>query len=108
MSTLDQRRGVGESFTDSGGGFFESLSSFGADVFSEALAIKTAGVLNDMRDDAGLAKPVSENQKQVLVGPGGENKTFGVVDSQLKNWLMIGGAIVLILIVLVVMFGGRK
>jgi len=108
MSTLDQRRGVGESFTDSGGGFFESLGQFGSDVFSEALAIKTAGVLNDMRDDAGLARPQSANQNPVLVGPGGETKTLGVADSSLKNWLMIGGAVVLILIILMVLLGGRK
>lgn len=89
-------------------GFWESGSAFLGDVFSEALAIKTAGALNDMREDAGLAKPQSENQKQTLVGPGGENKTVSVAESNVKNWLMIGGAAVLILLILLVLLGGRK
>lgn len=107
MSTLDQRRGVGEDLSE-GGSFWESAAKFGTDVFSEALAIKTTGLLNDMRQDAGLAKPVSENQQSTLVGPGGENKAQAVQDETMKNWLMIAGAGVLVLLILVMLIGGRK
>jgi hypothetical protein len=96
-----QRTGF-ESFTDS---FFE----WGSNVASQALAIQTAGWLNDMKQDNGLAKP-SIDQPDPVVGPGGDNRTPAVQteNQNLKTWLMIGGGLILFLLVVMVLLGGRR
>lgn len=91
--------------------FWESAGAFGADIFSEALAIKSQHLLNDMRDDAGMARPQATRQVQPMVGPGGENQTQApaATSNNLKTWLMVGGGILLlIVVVMVLMPRGRR
>ncbi|WP_261840892.1 hypothetical protein [Aliamphritea ceti] len=99
----------GEDDASKASGFFESGLDFLGNFAGQALNIAAQGQLNDMRDDAGLARPQSENQRQTLVGPGGENRTVEEADeTDIKQWLIIGGGILLVIIVLMVLLGGRK
>lgn len=83
-------------------GALDGFSSF----ISEALTIEAAGYLNKRAQNAGIA-PKPEDQVPVRTDSNGTNLTTENVTDQAKNWLMIGGAIVLVLVVFWLLLGMR-
>lgn len=82
-----------------GAAWYESaLSGFG-EVVGDALAIKTAGLLNGMKQDAGLV-PKPADQLATRVDNTGANLTSGTTEAKLKTWMIYGGAVVLIVVIL--------
>ena len=87
--------------------WYESFLNGAGEVVGEALAIKTAGYLNGMRNDAGLPQyPQPQNQTPPVVEPGGKNITK---DDQIdtKKYLMIGGGVLIVLALLFALWGRK-
>lgn len=83
-------------------GALDGFSSF----LSEALTIEAAGYLNKRAQNAGIA-PQPENQIPTRTDSNGTNLTTESTTDQAKNWLMIGGAIALVLVVVWLLLGMR-
>ncbi len=91
--------------------WYESLLTGIGEVAGEALAIKTAGYLSEEREKAGLSQyPDSADQVQPVVDANGGNLTGTLLTGQggdkTKNWLMIGGGVVLIAVIIISMSKG--
>lgn len=83
-------------------GALGGLSGF----LSEALTIEAAGYLNQRAQNAGIA-PQPQDQLPTRTDSNGTNLTTESSTDQAKNWLMIGGAIALVLVVVWLLAGMR-
>lgn len=84
--------------------WYESMITGLGEVASEVASIKVTGYLAQQRQEAGLsALPDSADQLPPAVDANGGNLTGAVnflQSESVKNWLMIGGAVVLIVIII--------
>lgn len=79
--------------------WFEKLMGGLGEVASEVAGYHVEGFLNSEKENAGL--PVAEQQTAAVVDADGGNITANVFAGEnVKTYLMIGGAVVLILIII--------
>lgn len=87
-----------EETTETGSTWYESFLTGVGEFTSEALGIKAAGYLKGLQEDEGL-RPTS-NQQPAVVDANGQNLTSAAAtESQIKTWIIYGGAALLILVI---------